>query len=158
MIDAKSPISWITSVCLFDEAILKRFSHTQNFFFFSKINDGLSTDFSKFLENWTLIKHGKFWSSMRGRRRASQFRWDFVIWTDDHEDIRLHSLPVILNVEVCSNKKKSGEFHLNRDLLQFAYSTKLFKNDSRTLKISSFFQKSTTVCPLIFQNFLKIGP
>src|ERR1043165_7225359 len=50
------PESWITSVCLIDKAILKRFSHTQVFFIFSKINDGSSTDFSKFLENWTLIK------------------------------------------------------------------------------------------------------
>src|ERR1043165_6646389 len=54
------PDSLVASVCLFDKAVLKRFSPTQNFLIFSKIKDGLSTDFSKFLENWSLIKHGNF--------------------------------------------------------------------------------------------------
>src|ERR1043165_6626803 len=54
------PETLINFVCLFDKAILKRFSHTQNFFIFSKINDTSSTYFSKFLENWTLIRHRIF--------------------------------------------------------------------------------------------------
>ena len=61
-----SPDSWRTSVCLVDKVILKRFSHTPKNLIFSKIYDGLFKDFSNIFEFWTLIKHGNFWSSMRG--------------------------------------------------------------------------------------------
>ena len=87
---------------LFHKAIFKRFSHGQISSFFSEFNDGLYKDFSKFLENWTIIKHGKFGSIVRGRRQASHFRLDIVIWTDDNEDIRLWILPVILIASFCS--------------------------------------------------------
>src|SRR5688572_5029460 len=51
------PHSCITSVCLFEKAILKRFSHTRNFFIFSENDDCLIKDFSKYLINWTSIRH-----------------------------------------------------------------------------------------------------
>ena len=83
-----SPDSWWTSVCLVDKAVLKRFSLCQNFFIFSKIHDGLSKVFSKFVENRTSIKHGNFWSSMRRRRQESYLLWNIVIWIDHNEDLR----------------------------------------------------------------------
>src|SRR5688572_32038480 len=78
-----SPHSCITSVCLFEKAILKRFSHTRNFFIFSENDDCLIKNFSKYLINWTSIKHGYFWSGLRGRRQEAYISRDIVIQYHD---------------------------------------------------------------------------
>ena len=115
------PDFWITSDCLFNIAFLKRFLQARNFFIFSKIHDGLFKDFSKFLKNWTLKELANFWTCVRGRRQASHFRWDIVLWTDDNEDIRLQSLPVILIVGFFINQPRN-----NRNLTCFVKMVRLY--------------------------------